>query len=253
MSIIDTNVHLFRWPFRRLSLDATEDLAARLRQHGITEAWAGSYEALLHRDLTALNHRLVKECGKDKILKPVGAINLDLPDWESDLERCHEDYGMHAIRIYPNFHRYELTDARFAKLLGECAERGIVIQIAVMMEEERTQHPLVRVEHVNTAPLPDLLNKHPKARIVLQNCFRAVRGGLLLALAATEQVWFDTSTLEGTEGISRMWKQLPKDRLLFGSAAPLYIPESSLLKLRESALSSRQLQSIQAEAAKALR
>src|SRR5262245_3170862 len=43
--IIDTNVHLFEWPFRKLKYAQTEALLAKLRQHRITEAWAGSFEA----------------------------------------------------------------------------------------------------------------------------------------------------------------------------------------------------------------
>ncbi len=253
MPLIDTNVHLFRWPFRRLPLDETSALVARLKTNGITEAWAGSYEALLHRDLSALNERLVTECRRHDILKAVGAINLSLPDWEEDLRRCAEDHHLHAVRVYPNFHGYELTDPRFAMLLGECADRGLILQIAVMMEEERTQHPLVKVPHVNTAPLSGLLKQMPKARVILQNCFRAVRGRLLLELAATEQVWFDISTLEGMAGIELLLKQLPPDRLVFGSAAPLYIPESAILKLRESSLSQRQRDSITFGAARAMR
>src|SRR5690348_6332750 len=39
--IIDTNVHLFEWPFRKLKYDRTEALIAKLRRHRITQAWAG--------------------------------------------------------------------------------------------------------------------------------------------------------------------------------------------------------------------
>jgi uncharacterized protein len=253
MSLIDTNINLFRWPFRRLPLDETSALVARLRKHDVTEAWAGSYEALLHRDLSALNERLVQACRAHEILKPVGALNLSVPDWEEDLRRSAEDYEMHAVRVHPNFHGYELTDPRFSKLFRECADRGLVLQIAVMMEEERTQHPLVKVSHVNTAPLIELVKQTPKARVILQNCFRAVRGRLLLELAASERVWFDISTLEGMAGIEKILKLLPANRLIFGSAAPLYTLESAVLKLRESTLSRAQMTSLSSGAAQTLR
>ena len=42
--ILDTNVNLFRWPFRRLPLDETEKLVAKMRALGITKALAGSFE-----------------------------------------------------------------------------------------------------------------------------------------------------------------------------------------------------------------
>src|ERR1035441_1263931 len=42
--LIDTNVSLSRWPCRRLPLDETPALVARLRSHGVKQAWAGSLD-----------------------------------------------------------------------------------------------------------------------------------------------------------------------------------------------------------------
>ena len=43
--IIDTNVNLFKWPFRRMKYGDTRSLVAKLRHHRITKAWAGNFEA----------------------------------------------------------------------------------------------------------------------------------------------------------------------------------------------------------------
>src|SRR5690349_14874483 len=47
--IIDTNIHLFQWPFRRLKYGRTTALVTKLRKHRITKAWAGSFEAILEK------------------------------------------------------------------------------------------------------------------------------------------------------------------------------------------------------------
>ena len=254
MPLIDTNAHLSRWPFRRVANDTAPALVTKLKQLGITEAWAGSYDALLHCDLSAVNERLAADCRRHGagFLQAIGCVNPSLPNWEEDLRRCAEVYKMKGIRLYPNYHQYDLTDARFKKLLAMAAARGLLVQIAVMMEEERTQHPLVCVPHVNTAPLIELLNQTPRARVMLLNGFRAVRAGLLLRLQASRRVWFDLSTLEGMSGIGRMLKQVSADRLVFGTAAPFYIPESAILKLKESKLTKEQLDAITFKNAQAL-
>ena len=46
-TLIDTNVTLSRWPCRRLPLDETPALVARLRSQGVKQAWAGSFDGLL--------------------------------------------------------------------------------------------------------------------------------------------------------------------------------------------------------------
>lgn len=60
--IVDSNVHLFQCPFRKLKYTRTEALIAKLRKHRITKAWAGSFEAVLHKQLDTVNRQLADEC-----------------------------------------------------------------------------------------------------------------------------------------------------------------------------------------------
>ena len=57
-ALVDTNISLSRWPFRRCPLDDTPALVAKLREHGVTQAWAGTFDGLLHKDLAAANAQI---------------------------------------------------------------------------------------------------------------------------------------------------------------------------------------------------
>ncbi|MEK7752956.1 MAG: amidohydrolase family protein, partial [Acidobacteriota bacterium] len=197
--IVDTNVNLSRWPFRRLPDDEPAALVARLRRHGVVQAWAGSFDSILHRDLAGVNARLASDCRAygDGLLLPFGSVNPRQPDWREDLRRCHEEHRMKGIRLHPNYHGYDLRDPLFAEALSLAAARGLVVELALRMEDERTQHPLVRVAPVDPAPLPALIGHEPKLRLVILHWKDLLRGELMRRLAAAGEVYFEISTLEG--------------------------------------------------------
>jgi hypothetical protein len=250
--IVDSNVHLFEWPFRKLKYTRTETLVAKLRQHRITQAWAGSFEAVLHKRLDPVNRRLADECRirGDGMLVPIGSVNPAWPDWEEDLRRCHEQYKMPGVRLYPAYHGYSLDHPEFVRLLSEVAGRGLLVQISLRLEDERVHHAATSTPAVNAAPLPDMLKKVPQARVQLINSAGPLLGRSLSALVRETQVAFDIAATEGNGGVGRLIDgtnpsyrgAIPVERLLFGSHAPFFPCESALMKLFESPLSLEQLE-----------
>jgi len=250
-SIIDTNVHLFAWPFRKLKYGQTQALVAKLRKHRIATAWAGSFEALLHRDLDGVNARLAAECQAhgDGLLLPFGAVNPALPDWEEDLRRCHEKHRMRGVRLYPSYHNYTLQHPDVARLLKLASQRGLVVQVALRMEDPRVHLPVTRTPVVDIDPLPDLLAAAPGVKLQLLNTFistQALEGAAGHRLVEQTRVAFDISHVEGQAGLGKLAAAPPAalPRLLFGSHAPYFPCESALFKLFESALDRPALEKI---------
>lgn len=231
-AIIDTNISLFHWPFRRLPLNETEQLVATLRSLGVTQAWAGSFEGILHRDVSAVNQRLADECRQFAELIPFGTINLASPGWEADLRQCFETHQMPGIRLFPNYHAYKLTNPRLEALLNAVADAGRLTQIAVSMEDTRMQHPLVPVRDVDLKPLTALLMKVPTARVQLLN--HRLRLSFAEMLAKNPGLYLDTARVEGTDGIPKLIHSLPGGRVLFGSHAPFLIPQAAMIRTHES-------------------
>ncbi len=252
--IIDTNVHLFRWPFRRLKYDRTEALVQKLRRHRITHGWAGSFEFVLHKQLDGANRRLADECREHGggLLIPIGSVNPVWPDWEEDLRRCHEQYKMPGIRLYPAYHGYGLDHPELLRLLASAARRGLLVQIVIRMEDERVHHPSIVAPGVNASRLPEVLVKVPEARVQLLNADTVFRSGRIRALIEQTGTTFDIAAVEGDGGIGRLIDgthptyrgQVPMERLLFGTHAPFFPCESALMKLFESPLDRPQLDRI---------
>lgn len=235
-TLIDTNVALGLWPFRHLPSMQPDVLATKLRSQGVTQAWAGSFDALLHKDVSAVNARLAAECRRhEELFVPIGALNPLLPDWEEDLRLCAEVHHMPGIRLHPNYHGYSLSDEVFQRVLQAAEARNLLVQIAVIMEEERTIHRLLNVPPTDTSPLAEIVKKFPKVRLQLLNAFRTLRPPQAEVLASSG-ISFEIAMLEGVAGIERLLEQFPLTRLCFGSYAPLFYFESAKFKLQESAL-----------------
>src|SRR5262249_22038618 len=167
--IIDTNVNLFDWPFRTLKYRDTKALVAKLKKHRVSEAWAGSFEALLSKDMNGVNTRLADECRTKApgFLIPFGSVNLAWPDWEEDVRRCREVHKMPGLRIYPGYQPFDLGHPAMESLIKMTAERGLILQVVFGMEDPRVHHPIITVGPVTFAPLLKAVKDTPNAKVQL--------------------------------------------------------------------------------------
>jgi predicted TIM-barrel fold metal-dependent hydrolase len=251
--IIDTNVNLFDWPFRALKYRDTKALVTKLKKHRVTEAWAGSFEALLSKDTNGVNTRLAAECREHAgFLIPFGSVNLAWPDWEEDVRRCHQVHKMPGLRIYPGYQPFDLDHSGMETLVKMTAERGLILQVVFGMEDPRVHHPIINVGPVTFAPLLKAIDGTPKAKVQLLHFAGAPQGDAFAQFMAKPNTFLDISRPEGNGAVSRMIGSIeglpsvrvPVDRIVFGSHAPYFPVETALLKLIESPLDTQQLQAI---------
>ena len=255
-TITDTNINLFQWPFRNLKYGQTKKLVSKLHSHRITQAWAGSFEALFHKDISGVNARLAQECethGRGMLL-PFGTVNLAWPDWEEDLRKCHEVYKMPGIRLFPIYQTFDLTHPSFPEFVDKASKRGLIIQIVGDMVDSRQHHPIVQVRDLNLEPLIDIMKQVPKAKVQLLYWNHRVNSRTLEKLVSMTNVVLDISRIEGVGALANLiggnpWNgnaasPVPVERLFFGSHAPYFPVETNLLKLFESQLSLDQIKAI---------
>jgi predicted TIM-barrel fold metal-dependent hydrolase len=252
--IIDTNVNLFDWPFRALKYRQTKSLVAKLKKHRIIQAWAGSFEALLSKDMNGVNTRLAAECREHGpgFLIPFGSVNLAWPDWEEDVRRCHEVHKMPGLRIYPGYQPFDLDHPGMEQLVKMTSERGLILQVVFGMEDPRVHHPMIHVGPVTFGPLLKAIQGTPNAKVQLLHIDGSIRNDGLAQFMVHSGTSMDISRLEGNGAVGRMIgsidglpsARVPVDRIVFGSHAPYFPVETALLKLIESPLDARQLQAV---------
>jgi predicted TIM-barrel fold metal-dependent hydrolase len=143
---------------------------------------------------------------------------------------------MPGIRLHPNYHGYRLDDPVFAELLKLAAERRLIVQLALAVEDPRTQSPLLRVPAVELAPLAAAVKATPGLRLELLNCTSQIGREEYAVALASGDVSMDISMVEGVAGLARLVRQVPISRVLFGSYYPFFYFESAVLKVQESGL-----------------
>ncbi len=242
------------WPFRALKYRDTKALAAKLKKHRIIEAWAGSFEALLSKDMNGVNARLAAECLEHGpgFLIPFGSVNVAWPDWQEDVRRCHEIHKMPGIRIYPGYQPFDLDHPGMESLVKMISERHLVLQVVFGMEDPRVHHPIVNVGPVTFGPLLKAVKGTPNAKVELLHFSGSIRGEDLSQFMTQTNIVMDISRLEGNGAVGRMIgsaqglpsARVPVERLVFGSHAPYFPVETAILKLIESPLDVQQLQAI---------
>jgi predicted TIM-barrel fold metal-dependent hydrolase len=118
------------------------------------------------------------------------------------------------------------------------ADRKIMVQIALSMEDPRTQFPLMPVPPADPTPLADLLPRLPQLNLVLLNAgyWGGARTPGVGAITKAGNAYFDIAMNEGVGGLERLIAETSPSRVVFGSHYPFFYFESALLKVRSAGL-----------------
>lgn len=221
---VDTQVYVGHWPFAYRMPETAAQLAALMRERGGPEAaWVGTLEGLLHKDIAGANARLAAACREqaEGILIPWGTVNPMLPDWEEDVRRCREVFGMPGIRLHPNYHGYGLEDEAFTRLLAVAREQRLIVQVVASLGDPRAASFELPTAVVDLAPLVAELEQVPGVTLIVGGALVDADTAVIRKLAGVEGVYFDLAGLKTSEQMENCLKSVPTERLLYGTGVPL--------------------------------
>ena len=235
--IIDCNAHLGHWPFRHLNDSQPDDFVALMDRCGVTQACVAPFQGLLYGDVRPANDWLIEAIAphRDRLI-PYAAINPNFPDWERDFREA-VDGGFVGVRLYPNYHSYELRDACLSDLMAAAKEHGVTVSIHLRMYDERLHHPRCMVPPVAVAEAGAVARKSPEVNIVLCNIKTAEIMGIAEDLRSLPNLYVETSNLEGTGGVEKRVAEIGAASIVFGTHAPYQYMDAALLKMKASVLS----------------
>jgi len=245
--IVDMNMSVGHWPFRRLPVVDVAGLVGLMDLFGIGQGLVANLEGVLYKDVMAANASLRAQlAGCERRVVPQAVINPAFPGWERDLAICADEWGWGGVRLYPNYHGYALTDGCFGEFLAAADEKRLVVSVNVRMTDERMHHWRAMTPATEISALPDLAAAHRQARFIVNCANNGEVWPLAEGIRACGNVFAEVSHIEGPGGVGELAELIGFERVLLGTHAPYFYADSPRLKLDEAGIGGEERRMIEA-------
>jgi predicted TIM-barrel fold metal-dependent hydrolase len=234
--IIDVNAYLGHFAFRQLRHNTAVKLLAVMDRARIDRAVVSSASSITYRNAQAGNEETAAEIKqhKDRLIG-CAVLNPAYAGWRDDLKICHQQFGMRAVRLYPRWHNYGLTDPGCRELVEAATHLGMAISIPLRVEDRRQGSWLLDVPDVDQEEIARLIQAFPNARFILVNGTgydRSSLGRKDSRLPANYVIDIALLTAEVPNETQRLMQNLGDDRVVFGTGVPFHYPGPVLAKMQ---------------------
>ena len=237
--IIDVNVFIGHYPFRRVDGGSPAAIAAALSRVGIAQAWVSNLAAVFWRDPAEGNRIVYQAAAHQPAFRPVPAVHPGLPAW-SDVIGEAIDNNAPCVRADPTFYGLAPDGREMLALADACGEQNVPLLMAVRLEDGRQRHPNDRATELPASAIRALIRAHPGLRLIITHADREVIEQVHFGSTPDEagRILWDICWVWGPpeDHLRHLVTTIGVDRFCFGTGMPLRIPESSMAKLELTTL-----------------
>jgi len=233
--LIDINANIGHWPFQQTNCNSCKALLDRMNRFGVNISVIGNMNGIFYKDTQASNEELFEEINSDRHFRnrfiPFGTINPIYAGWKNDLEVCIRKFGMKGIRLYPQYHDYELTDPSCIELVKMAGDRGIIVGFTIRMVDSRLRAWMDLSNEWALKDIIPIMKAVPDAKYLALN----VSGGIQLNDEDTK-LFRDTDILLDTSGRNitdpaGLINKFGRDKFAFGTHSPILDYLTGLLRI----------------------
>lgn len=231
---IDMTAFLGQWPTRYQSYASVVDLTNMIDRLELTGVCVSHIASIHGHDTRSGNEALFRECAADNRLWPFAILNPTEPGWKEELVWVASS-GAHGVRLLPGFHHYDLNNPEARELVQAVRLAGLPLQVCMRLQDERLQHFHYQVESVPIHMVANLaidLDGHP---LLISGVREYEWDEIWMQLPARLQrehiffdIWYCKSPLAV---IASLCQRGGASSFVYGSCAPLHIPEATVLQL----------------------
>src|SRR5450759_2280857 len=139
--LLDINAYVGHWPFKQLQYNTCSKLMDRMNNFGVDVSVISNLNGIFYKNTQSANEELYDELKSDKNFKdriiPFAIINPIYAGWKKDFETSISKMGMKGLRLFPQYHDYDVTDPSFVELVGMARDRVIPVAIDIRMVDSR--------------------------------------------------------------------------------------------------------------------
>jgi uncharacterized protein len=228
--IVDFHTYVGDWPPYRLPYGDPPGLLRLLDRCAIEVAFVSGLDGLFAYNPGEANAHLAEILAPYRErLRPVGTLNPALPTWRADLADGCGRLRLAGLRLHPAYHGYRLDSPEAAAVSEAVGAAGLPLFVSAFVDEERFQHPALRIPAVPLAQMRALAEAAPATTLVINNLSPDDAAAWLAAGLGGSDVWFDIANMDKEgDGLVRLAARYGTERLLFGSQAPFLYPEAAI-------------------------
>lgn len=246
--LIDINAYVGHWPFMQLKYNTCEALGQRMDKFGVDISVISNLNGIFYKNTQSANQELYDEIKASKKYRnrfiPFAVINPIYAGWRRDMETCVRKLGMKGIRLYPQYHDYEITDPALIELVQRARDMNVPVTFCYRMVDSR-QRSWMDIDYVALTPKPEwnLKNIFPIIRAVPDARYMILNAANSMNLEEAEAAIFKkANVLIDTSGriltnLGNLLQSQGNERFAFGTHSPVLDYLTGLLRiesLRES-------------------
>lgn len=233
--LVDVNAYVGHWPFLQLPYHNCEGLLGRMNRFGVDVSVVSNLNGIFYKNTQSANNELYTELKSKKQFAdrfiPFAVINPDYAGWRDDLETCTSDFGMKGVRIFPQYHDYDLNHPQCVELLKRARDKGLPVAISLRMVDTRQRSWMDLDKEWSLKDIMPALTAVPDGNYLIVNIANSMNVSKEdLMLVQKSNVLFDTSG-RALGNPATALTRFGKNKFAFGTHAPVLDYLTGLLRI----------------------
>ena len=216
----------------QLKYNTCEALAHRMDRFGVDVSVISNLTGVFYKNTQLANQELYEEIRSLKRYSdrfvPFAVINPIYAGWRLDLETSISKLGMRGIRLYPEYHDYEITNPSLIELVKRARDQDLAVAFSFRMEDSR-QRSWMDIDYVVGTPKPEralkvifpIIKEVPDAKYLILNVANSLHlEENDIELFKKAEVLMDTSGRTLAD-LGSLLITYGKERFAFGTHSPI--------------------------------